>query len=154
MLARTAAILSLSLLTGCESVQRRPFRNATDASARALPAGVRLGLRLDGVHEFTNEGMPMRRYEMYVDIEQPGGRVEWQPSFAKATLHDDEGRAFPMSAWFIDSRKKQPPNLRRYRVVFEIQRPYRFASILTAIVRWKLVAQGQQDVPITSRFRG
>lgn len=147
------SLLAAALSTGCSSVVRYPFHTVASTNASRLPPGVRLGLYLDGVFERSLEGMPRRSYEMRIDIEQQPDVPEWRPSFEGASLRDDEGNVFALSAWYIEDGKSAPEGIKRYRAVFELNRPYRFQSIMAATVRWKLQSRGSPVFRITSQFQ-
>lgn len=149
----TYAILSLGLL-GCTLSDRFPFRTEVgDRSDAAYPPGVRVAAYLDGVYEEPREGVPSQVYELRIDVEQEDPSSPWRPDFSDAELRDDEGNRVPVSAWFTDASKSKPAGLERYRVLFEMHRPYRFASILAATVQWRMRAAGRPTQTIRSRFR-
>lgn len=153
---RDSMLLVLASLTvaSCAYTERHRFHTVENSKpASTLPPGVRMALYLDGVLEMPAEGIPVRSYELRIEIEQAPDLPQWRPSFDDATLRDDEGNVFQLSAWFVDKTKSKPAGLQRYRCVFELQSPYRFQSILGATVRWKLVSRGSPVFRVTSRFQ-
>jgi hypothetical protein len=147
-------LLATAALASCAYTDRFPFRTvANPGAASQIPPGVRIALYLDGVHEVPTEGVPIRSYELRIELEQDPDMPQWRPALDDARLRDDEGNVMPLSAWFVDDSQAKAGGLRRYRCVFELRIPYRFQSIMGATVHWKLVSRGSPIFSVTSRFQ-
>jgi len=147
-------VLATGPIASCALTERHPFHTiANSTPASTLPPGVRMALYLDGVLDAPVDSIPVRSYELKIELEQDPFVPQWRPSFDDATLRDDEGNVFRLNAWYVDDSKSKPAGLQRYRCVFELQAPYRFQSIMGVSVRWKLVSRQSPVFRITSRFK-
>jgi len=151
-------------LAGCANYSAAyPFRPMDpNAAISTAPPGVRYAATLRGLTTVPAKGLPVRQYELDIDLEQiaDASNPTWEPAeLQNAKVIDDEGREFQAMDVLISeaprsksSARPAPINTTHYRVIFEVGQAYRFESIGRANVRWKLRAPGQRPLTIQSTF--